>query len=55
MPELIEEIKNYTKDENLFFSSYDIINKKLPHANCVLIREVLQHLTNREVKKILKN
>ena len=54
VPELIERNKKLYRDENLFFSSYDIINKKLPYANCVLIREVLQHLTNREVKIILK-
>ena len=54
VPELIERNKKLYKDENLFFSSFDIIDKKLPHANCVLIREVLQHLTNEEIKNVLK-
>lgn len=45
--------ENY-KAENLEFQCLDIAKDNLPKAECVILRQVLQHLSNREVKSVLK-
>ncbi|MBT8245037.1 MAG: methyltransferase domain-containing protein [Winogradskyella sp.] len=48
--------RNITKFqvENLEFRCLDISKDKLPKADCVILRQVLQHLSNSEIKAILK-
>ena len=41
-------------NQKLDFLCLDIINDDLPNADCVIIRQVLQHLDNKSIKKILK-
>ena len=53
VPELIEHNKSNFKAKNLSFSSLDIAKDDLPPADCTLIRQVLQHLSNAEVQNIL--
>jgi hypothetical protein len=42
------------KAENLEFHCLDIAVDELPKADCVLVRQVLQHLSNAEIKHILR-
>ena len=51
--ELIEHNKEKFKDEKLEFQCLDIAEDKLPKGDCVIIRQVLQHLSNTEIKTIL--
>ena len=46
--------KNYS-DENLHFINADATIEKLPQAECIIIKEVLQHLTNKDIKLLLEN
>ena len=39
--------------ENIYFCCLDIVKDDLPNGDCVFLKEVLQHLTNDEVKIIL--
>ncbi len=52
--ELIERNKNLFKFPNLKFMNLDVAKDPIPQGDCVLIREVLQHLTNADVSIILK-
>lgn len=54
VPELINYNKKKFKYSNLTFSLLDISNDLLPVADCAIIRQVLQHLSNSEVKRIVK-
>ncbi len=54
VPELITYNKKKFKYFNLTFSLLDISKDLLPVADCVIIRQVLQHLSNSEVKRIAK-
>ncbi len=51
---LIEYNKEKYKAENLEFQCLDIAADDLPVADCVIIRQVLQHLSNQEVQNILQ-
>jgi hypothetical protein len=51
---LIEYNKEKYKAENLEFQCLDIAADDLPVADCVMIRQVLQHLSNQEVQNILQ-
>ena len=51
--ELITRNKELFKHDRLTFDCIDIINEELPNGNCVLIRQVLQHLSNNDIKMIL--
>ena len=53
VPALIARNKEKFKQENLEFRCLDIAKDKLPKADCALIRQVLQHLSNQEVLYIL--
>jgi len=53
VPTLIERNKAKYKDENLSFECLDIASDELPIADCALIRQVLQHLSNYEVELIV--
>ena len=52
--ELIQRNKQLFQKENLEFHCINIINEDVPDADCVLIRQVLQHLTNDEVSQVLE-
>jgi SAM-dependent methyltransferase len=52
--DLIEHNKEKFKEENLVFYCLDIAVDNLPSADCALVRQVLQHLSNTEVQSILK-
>ncbi|MGB2685955.1 MAG: class I SAM-dependent methyltransferase [Olleya sp.] len=54
VPSLIDYNKSNFIANNLSFSCLDIALDELPSADCALIRQVLQHLSNKEVKNILQ-
>ena len=47
-------IQNF-KAENLEFCCLDIAKDNLPKADCAILRQVLQHLSNKEISAILEN
>jgi SAM-dependent methyltransferase len=52
--DLIAHNKEKFKEENLEFQCIDIVIDDLPAGDCVLLRQVLQHLSNTEVQSIVK-
>jgi hypothetical protein len=54
VPELIDFNKNKYKDLNINFLCLDIVSDYLPTSDVVLLREVLQHLSNRDIKIIVR-
>lgn len=50
---LIERNREIFKEENLEFYCLDIAADDLPNGDCALLRQVLQHLSNREIKQIV--
>lgn len=56
--DIVERLIEYNKEkyiaENLEFQCLDIAADDLPVADCVIIRQVLQHLSNQEVQNILQ-
>lgn len=50
---LIEHNRIKYQVRNISFYQADIVNDNLPDADIVLIRQVLQHLDNESIKKIL--
>ena len=56
--DIVERLIEYNKEkytaENLEFQCLDIAEDELPVADCVMIRQVLQHLSNQEVQNILQ-
>ena len=53
VPELIEFNRGTFQYPNLEFQCLDIATEKLPDADCVVLRQVLQHLSNAEINKIV--
>jgi SAM-dependent methyltransferase len=55
--DIVEDLINYNKEnfkaDNLEFRCLDIAKDTLPKADCVIVRQVLQHLSNAEVQQIL--
>jgi SAM-dependent methyltransferase len=51
--DLIDRNKKLFQDENLEFQCLDIAKDDLPTADCAIVRQVLQHLSNAEVQQIL--
>jgi hypothetical protein len=51
--ELIDYNQEKFKSENLEFQCLDIAKDDLPIGDCAIIRQVLQHLSNTEIKTIL--
>ncbi len=49
---LIERNKYVFKADNLEFFCLDIAKDNLPEADCIIIRQVLQHLSNTEIRSI---
>lgn len=54
VPELINYNKENFKCDNLQFQCLDIAKKPLPNADCAILRQVLQHLSNHEINEISK-
>lgn len=50
--DLIKRNKEVYKEENLEFQCLDIAVDELPSGDCVLLRQVLQHLSNEEIGNI---
>ena len=55
VPELIEHHKSTVHDPRVSFQCADITSDPLPAADLCLIRQVLQHLSNDEIAKVLAN
>ena len=51
---LIKRNRRDFKAPNLSFECLDIAKNNLPKADCVIIRQVLQHLSNQEVKQVIE-
>lgn len=51
---LIARNKQHFNADHLEFYCLDISTDKLPKADCVILRQVLQHLSNSEIVKIAK-
>ncbi|WP_204347037.1 class I SAM-dependent methyltransferase [Psychroserpens algicola] len=51
---LIERNKITFKEDHLQFHCLDIAKDQLPVADCVIIRQVLQHLSNVEINSVVK-
>ena len=52
---LIDRNKIFFKSKKLTFKKIDAVNEDIPSGDCILIKEVFQHITNKEIKLILKN
>jgi hypothetical protein len=50
---LIERNKALFKKDNLEFHCLDIAKDQIPQGDCVILRQVLQHLSNEEIQSIL--
>ncbi|WP_243473087.1 MULTISPECIES: class I SAM-dependent methyltransferase [Winogradskyella] len=50
---LIERNKQLFKADHLTFKCLDVAKDDLPKADCVIIRQVFQHLSNLEIQQIL--
>jgi SAM-dependent methyltransferase len=53
VPQLIEHNKNKYKDLNVDFRTLNLITDPLPAADIVFIRQVLQHLSNQQILKLI--
>lgn len=53
VPELIDRNRNRFTSDNLEFRCVDIAKDELPYGDCAILRQVLQHLSNYEVEKIV--
>ncbi|MGO1751150.1 MAG: class I SAM-dependent methyltransferase [Psychroflexus sp.] len=53
VPSLIEFNRRKFKNTNIKFECLDIAKNELPEADCAILRQVLQHLSNSEIKSIL--
>ena len=51
---LIERNKKCYQADNLEFQCLDIAKDDLPLADCVILRQVLQHLSNHEIQAVVK-
>ena len=49
VPELVARNKQLFKFDNLKFQTLDISKDQLPQTDCVIIRQVFQHLSNKEI------
>ena len=55
VPNLIEHLNKTYGGENIEFYCRNIVEDELPDGDLCLIRQVLQHLSNPEIKRILEN
>ena len=52
---VIKENKAIYKSKNVRFSVLDLSSGQIPSTDVILVRQVLQHLSNTEIKKFIKN
>jgi len=52
--DLIERNKALYKSKNLEFKCLDVSEDELPKADCIILRQVLQHLSNEEIQHIVE-
>lgn len=52
--DLIERNKKLFVSEKLEFHCLNIVTDNLPKGDCILVRQVFQHLSNEEIKKVVK-
>lgn len=52
--DLIKRNKSVFKEDNLEFKCLDIAKDELPKADCIILRQVLQHLSNSEIQEIVE-
>lgn len=52
---IIIENKKIYKSKNVRFSVMELTSGQMPQTNVILVRQVLQHLSNTEIKKFVKN
>lgn len=52
--ELIQFNKEKFIQDNLVFECKDIAKESLPHGDCAILRQVLQHLSNNEIQKVVR-
>jgi len=50
---LIKRNKKLFKEDRLEFHCLDIAEDEIPPADCIILRQVLQHLSNAEIQKIV--
>lgn len=53
VPQLIEHNTQVFKNEKLHFQCLDIAEDILPKGDCAIVRQVLQHISNAEILKII--
>mgnify|MGYP001954777483 CR=1 FL=1 len=51
---LIERNRKLFEEDNLEFRCLDITKDELPPADCIILRQVLQHLSNTEIQNIVE-
>ena len=55
--DVVEDLINHNKKKyfakNLTFETLDAVYDNIPSGDCILIKEVFQHITNSEIEKIL--
>ena len=54
VPELIAHNRKKFKAENLEFCTLDLAKDELPSGDVAILRQVLQHLSNEEIKNVLQ-
>ncbi|WP_291869798.1 class I SAM-dependent methyltransferase [Maribacter sp.] len=54
VPALIERNRELFKDDNLEFYCLDVCKDVLPIGDCVIVRQVIQHLSNAEINNLLQ-
>lgn len=52
--DLIDRNKRLFREDNLEFLCVDIAEEELPDADCIILRQVLQHLSNAEILRITR-
>jgi SAM-dependent methyltransferase len=55
VPSLVEHLNHNFANEKNEFRCVNIVEDELPNGDLCLIRQVLQHLSNAEIEKILQN
>ncbi len=54
VPDLIARNKKTFRKDNVTFYTLDIAKDELPTGDCAIVRQVLQHLSNTEIKAIVE-
>lgn len=53
VPELISHLRVTNADSHVSFLSLDVVDEELPEGDVCLVRQVLQHLSNDQIAKVL--